>query len=249
MAATARAWVGTSGWNYKHWSNGVFYPEGLKASGWLEFYARHFDTVEINNTFYNLARKSVFESWRDGSPPGFLFAVKVYRYITHRKKLLEIEETLPPFLENAAGLGDKLGPLLFQLPPRWHYNGERLKALLDYMDWQRLLPGARWALEVRDESWHNDELFGLLREHNVALALTDQPGFAALGPLTTDFVYVRRHGPKGMYTSNYSEDLLQEDAKKIREWTAGGREVFIYFNNDAQGFAIKNALRLKELLK
>ena len=248
MAAHARAWVGTSGWNYKHWSNGVFYPEGLKAPGWLEFYARHFDTVEINNTFYGLAKKSVFESWREGTPPGFCFAVKVYRYVTHRKKLLDVEESLPPVLENAAGLGGKLGPLLFQLPPRWHYNGERLKALLDYMDWQRLLPGARWALEVRDPSWYNQELFALLREHNVSLVLADQPGFAAEGPVTADFVFVRRHGPKQLYASNYTEELLRQDAQKIEGWNSEGKDVYIYFNNDAQGYAVRNAIRLKEIL-
>ncbi len=248
MAQIARAWVGTSGWNYKHWSNGVFYPEGLKARDWLEFFARRFDTVEINNTFYNLAKKSVFESWRDGTPPGFCFAVKVYRSITHRKKLLDVEETLAPFLENAAGLGDKLGPLLFQLPPRWHYNSERLKSLLEYMDWQRLVPDARWALEVRDESWYNQELFDLLCEHHVALVLADQPGFAAKGPVTADFVFVRRHGPKQLYSSNYSEELLQQDAQAIQEWLDQGRDVYIYFNNDAQGYAVRNAIRLKELL-
>jgi uncharacterized protein YecE (DUF72 family) len=244
----ARAWIGTSGWNYKHWSGGLFYPPGLKPAEWLRYYSRFFDTVEINYSFYRLPEKSVFEGWRAHSPDDFCFAVKASRFLTHLKRLSDPQEPLTRLLEHASGLGPKCGPLLIQLPPRFSFNRERLAALLDLLDAQTVIPGIRAALEVRDRSWYTPACFDLLRAHNAALVLADQPGFAADGPLTADFVFIRRHGPGGVFGANYPEEALSQDAQHIHAWLAEERDVFIYFNNDPGGNAIRNALRLKELL-
>lgn len=244
----ARAYVGTSGWNYKHWSDGVFYPPGLKQAEWLGFYCQHFDTVEINNTFYHLPARHVFEDWRAATPDEFAFAVKASRFITHMKKLAAPEEHVALFLENASGLGHKLSVVLFQLPPYWKFNKERLEALFKFLSEQTIVPNLRSALEVRHESWNSEECFRVLREYNVSLALADWPGFAADGPVTADFVFLRRHGPGDVYASNYPDEYLRRDADRIRAWLKEGKDVYIYFNNDAYGYAVKNALRLKEFL-
>jgi uncharacterized protein YecE (DUF72 family) len=247
-AMAGRIFVGTSGWNYKHWSKGVFYPRELKPPDWLAYYARSFDTVEINFTFYRLPDKSVFDSWRRETPEDFVFAVKASRFITHMKKLLDPGEHVPRLLENASGLAEKLGVILYQLPPRWRFNPERLRGLLEVMDRQAVVPGVRTALEVRDESWYNPACFAILEEHNAALVLADQPGFAVEGPLTADFAFLRRHGPGVIYGSDYPDESLRADAGRLRAWAAEGRDAYIYFNNDASGFAIRNARTLKAFL-
>jgi uncharacterized protein YecE (DUF72 family) len=243
-----RLYLGTSGWNYKHWSGGTFYPQGLKSSEWLVYYIQYFDTVEVNNTFYGLPEKSVFESWRKTAPTGFVFTTKVSRYFTHLRRLTDPEKHMTLFLKNAAGLGEKLSCLLFQLPPNFSYERERLQVLLTFMDWQQIIPGVRCALEVRDRRWYNDDCFERLRIHNWSLVLADQPGFAMNGPVTADFIFARRHGPGGDHDSMYTEEMLLEDAGRIRDWMGDHRDVYMYFNNDIGGYAIENALRLKELL-
>ena len=240
--------VGTSGWNYKHWAGGVFYPPEVKPPAWLQYYSRFFSTVEVNNTFYRLPDRRVFENWRAQTPPGFVFTLKVSRLFTHIRRLADPPGLVGKFFENASGLGEKLGVMLFQLPPNFHFAPERLSGLLDYLDRQQILPGVRAAIELRDRAWYNEECFELLRRHNAALVLADQPGFAADGPVTASFVFLRRHGPGGMYVSNYSDESLEHDAHRIRGWQAEGKDVWIYFNNDAYGYAVRNALRLKELL-
>jgi len=240
--------IGTSGWNYKHWSGGVFYPPDLKPPAWLSYYSRFFSTVEVNNTFYRLPDKRVFEKWREQTPPGFVITLKVSRFFTHLKRLADPPISVGKFFENASGLGEKLGVMLFQLPPNFRYAPERLAGLLDYLDTQQVLPGVRAAFELRDREWYNEQCFELLRQHDAALVLADQPGFAAEGPVTASFVFLRRHGPGGMYVSNYPDESLERDARRIRGWNAAGKDVYIYFNNDAFGFAVRNALRLKELL-
>jgi uncharacterized protein YecE (DUF72 family) len=243
-----RAYIGTSGWNYKHWMNGVFYPHGLKPDAWLRYYSQFFDTVEVNNTFYGLPGKHVFERWRVISPPDFVFSLKASRFYTHIKRLDEPQLSMGKFFENASGLGEKLGVVLFQLPPNWGFNPERLQIMLDYLDHQELVPNLRSALEIRDESWYNPACFQMLREHNVSLVLADKPGFAAEGPVTANFIFLRRHGPGAMYASNYQEEMLSSDARKIKAWMGEGKDVYIYFNNDMAGYAVRNATRLKELM-
>jgi uncharacterized protein YecE (DUF72 family) len=244
----ARAYVGTSGWNYKHWADGVFYPKGLKQSEWLAYFTRYFDTVEINNTFYHLPARKVFEEWYDSTPDDFTFAVKASRFITHMKKLANPEEHAALFLQNASGLREKLGVVLWQLPPYWKFNKERLEDLFEFISGQDIVTGLRSALEVRHESWNSEECFEVLRRYNVSLALADWPGLSLDGPVTADFVFLRRHGPGSLYASDYPDSYLKRDAMRIVEWLAEGKDVYIYFNNDAFGYAVKNALRLKELL-
>ena len=245
----ARAYIGTSGWNYKHWSNGVFYPPKLPQKRWLEFYSQHFDTVEVNSTFYHLVKKSVFETWRQTVPDEFLFVVKASRFITHLKRLKEPEVTTANFLESITGLGNKLGPILFQLPPSMKAAPDRLQGLIDTLNHQQIVEVPRLVLEVREASWLCDEIFDILQRNNMALCFADWPGLNVDGPVTADFVYLRRHGPGDLYSSDYPIHMLQQDAENIKKWLAKGIDVFVYFNNDVAGYAVKNAQELKELLK
>jgi len=245
----ARCLVGTSGWNYEHWSGGVFYPAGMKRSDWFSYYCRHFQSVEINNSFYRLPEKRVFQRWYEAAPNGFTFAVKANRFITHMKKLAQPEDHVPLFLENATGLGEKLGVLLFQLPPYWKFNLDRLGEFFRFTGRQDIIPGLRSALEIRHKSWYCNPCFDVLRKYNVSLALTDWPELPVEGPLTADFVFIRRHGPESLYASNYPGSYLKREAQRIRIWLDEGKDVFIYFNNDAFGYAVKNALALREYLE
>ena len=243
-----RAFIGTSGWIYPHWGGGVFYPPGLKQEGWLDFYARHFASVEVNNSFYRLPEKHVFESWKAGTPPEFRFAVKASRFITHMKKLGAPESSAAKFLQNVAGLGEKLGVVLFQLPPFWKLNLQRLEAFLAYLQSQQIMPGMRTAFEIRNTTWNCPDAHALLRKYRAALVFADWPDLAVEEPVTADFVYVRRHGPTWLYSSDYSREQLQELAARIRTWLQENRDVYVYFNNDAGGYAVKNARELQELL-
>jgi uncharacterized protein YecE (DUF72 family) len=243
----ARAWIGTSGWNYPHWS-GVFYPRDLKPPGWFQHYAKFFDTVEVNNTFYRLPAPAVFVRWGQGSPTGFHFALKASRFITHIKRLLEPERSAAEFLRRAAGLKRKLGPILFQMPPSGRVNLARLRLFLEYLTRQKILPGVRVAFEVREASWLAPEALAVLEKANVALCLADWPDLPVEGPITPGFVYIRRHGAGSLYAGSYSRTALRREANWIKGWLAAGRSVYVYFNNDANAHAVANALTLKELL-
>ncbi len=243
-----RCLIGTSGWNYPHWE-GRFYPSGLPQERWLDHYCRYFDTVEINLTFYRLPERDTFQHWKKGTPKGFVFAAKASRFFTHMKKLKDPERNIVRFLENAAGLGEKLEVILFQLPPYWKANVERLKALIDYMERQETLPGVRSVLEVRHESWLREEVFHILEDANWSLCLADWPGLEVEGPVTADFVYLRRHGPASLYSSCYTDYMIQRDAERVVEWIKGKKDVYIYYNNDAYGYAVQNALTLKEMIE
>jgi len=245
----ARAFIGTSGWSYPHWGDGVFYPTGLRPPLWLSFYAQCFRTVEINFSFYRLPRREVFEAWREKTPSGFLFAVKASRFLTHIKKLVGIEEPLQRLWDSVQGLGEKLGPLLFQLPPSLPYGKERLEGFLKPLSHQLTRGEGRAALEVRNPTWLCPECYDLLARAGIALCLSDWPDLPVEGPLTADFVFVRRHGPGQLYASEYSEAQLRKEAQRARGWLNQGKEVFIYFNNDAQGWAVKNARTLAQMLQ
>ena len=235
--------IGTSGWHYTHW-RGVFYPDDLPTRAWLAYYARHFDTVEINNTFYQLPEPGTFSTWAEIAPPNFLFAVKGSRYITHMKKLRDCGEPLERFLERSRLLGEHLGPILWQLPPRWHCNPDRLASFL------RLLPtDLRHAFEFRDPSWFTDDIYALLREHGAALCIYNMGGSTSPWMVTADWTYLRFHGPEAKYAGRYTEDQVEECAWKIRESVFDkGLSVYAYFNNDAHGWAIENARYLAETL-
>jgi uncharacterized protein YecE (DUF72 family) len=238
--------IGCSGWNYAHWRHGVFYPERCPASRWLRYYARFFDTVELNNTFYRLPRTSAVARWATESPPRFVFAVKVSRYVTHIKRLVDVDRHLPLLLDRIDPLlrSPKLGPLLWQLPPTFRRDDDRLAAALAHFP-----PSLRHAVEFRHESWFVPEVMTLLRERNVALVIADRPEISSFQTheLTADFTFVRFHyGSRGI-GGNYSERELDEWAGRIRGWSDRG-DVFAYFNNDWEGFAPRNALGLKERL-
>jgi uncharacterized protein YecE (DUF72 family) len=228
--------VGTSGYQYKHWRE-VFYPKRLPVSRWFEHYARHFDTVELNSTFYRLPEASTFAAWRRQAPRGFCYAVKFSRYGSHLRRLLGPEALLERFFERATALRRTLGPILVQLPPHWRCDAERLRAFLAAAPRRH-----RWAVEFRDPRWLCEEVYEVLRRHRAALCLHDMiPDHPAV--LTTDWTYIRYHGER--YAGCYSAPQLRAEARRIRGYLAEGRDVFAYFNNDAEGYAVANALELR----
>lgn len=235
--------IGTSGWHYKHWV-GTFYPERTAASKMLAYYQERFDTVELNNTFYRLPTQSALENWRDSTPAGFCFAAKGSRFLTHMKKLKDPEQGLERYFGAVDVLENKLGPVLFQLPPNWELDVERLAHFL-----QPLPKHHRYAFEFRNASWNVQEIYDLLASYRVGYCIYDLAGFQSPLKVTTDLVYVRLHGPGGKYQGSYSEDALAEWACRIRKWRREQRDVYIYFDNDQAGYAAHNALRLKELCK
>jgi uncharacterized protein YecE (DUF72 family) len=236
--------VGTSGWHYMAW-RGPFYPERMPSTGFLAHYARRFPTAEINNSFYQMPKPATLAAWREAVPPGFVFAVKASRFTTHMKKLKEPEKSCLPFLERVAVLGEKLGPILFQLPPRWRFDAERLAAFL-----AALPPGMRYAFELRDPSWLVDEAYALLREAGAAFCVYDYAGRESPRIVTSDFVYVRLHGPEERpYHGGYDGGRLAAWAAEIRAWRARGLDVYVYFDNDVAGHAPNDALALRALLE
>jgi uncharacterized protein YecE (DUF72 family) len=235
--------IGASGWHYGHWK-GPFYPAGLNPKDFLAFYSQKFHTVEINNSFYKLPEESTLHAWKETAPPGFIFAVKASRYITHMKKLKDPEQSVGTFFDRIAVLGDKLGPILFQLPPRWSFNLARLQ------DFLAALPKKfRYTFEFRDASWINSRTCQVLADCGAAFCIYEIAGFRSPREVTADFVYIRLHGPGGAYQGSYDTRTLAGWAGDIRAWAAQGKEVFCYFDNDEAGFAAQNALELQEMLR
>jgi uncharacterized protein YecE (DUF72 family) len=241
----ARWLVGTSGYVYRDW-RGRFYPRSLAASQWLPYYAARFPTCELNSPFYRLPTAATFRAWRGAVPDDFVFAVKASRFLTHIKRLREPRAPLALLLRRARGLRTTLGPVLFQLPARFHLDLERLDRWLAALARH---PGLRATLEVRHASWLVPEVFERLARANVALCLHDWREQPVTGPLTADFVYVRRHGTRARYGGSYTERMLAGDAARVRDWIAGGRDVYVYFNNDGRAAAVRNALRVMQLLR
>lgn len=238
----AKLHVGTSGWHYKHWL-GDFYPAKIPAGKMFEWYARHFDTVELNNSFYRLPTHDAFLHWRALAPPGFTFAVKASRFITHMKKLKDPEISLENFLERVQLLHEKLGPVLFQLPPQWPVNVERLESFL------AALPQTyRFVFEFRDPSWNTPTVYRILRRHNVALCIHDWRANQSSQEVTADFAYIRMHGPEGTYQGGYSAQHLETLAARMDRWRSELAAVYVYFNNDQGGFAVRDAVFLRQLL-
>jgi uncharacterized protein YecE (DUF72 family) len=233
--------IGCSGWQYKHW-RGDFYPAPLPQRLWFAHYAEHFNTVEINNTFYRLPEAETFAAWRRRAPEGFVFAVKASRYLTHMKKLKEPRAPLELFFSRAAKLGRILGPVLYQLPPRWPINVERFETFL-----QALPRNRRHAVEFREPSWYSDAIFRLLERYKVALCLHDMEGSAtarlAIGP----FVYARFHGTQ-KYGGSYRDETLDGWATWLRDRLRSGIDVYAYFNNDVGGHAPRDAMRLRRMI-
>ncbi len=235
--------IGTSGWHYDHWRD-KFYPPKLAKASWLEFYAHHFPTVELNASFYHLPSENAFTTWHKSSPPDFTFAVKVSRFITHIKRLKDCAEPLQNFLKRAEILGEKLGPLLYQLPPGMHRDDTTLESFLV------ILPkGRHHVFEFRHESWLDSAVFDILRRYNVGLCIFDMPKLTCPLVATADFAYVRFHGSGALYASNYSDEELADWAKKLGQLPDTVKAVYIYFNNDIGGYALDNARTLRTLLQ
>jgi uncharacterized protein YecE (DUF72 family) len=233
--------IGTSGWVYPHW-RGIFYPEGLPQSEWFGFFAGHFDTVEINNTFYRLPETNTFDDWAEQAPPGFVYAVKANRYLTHMKKLKEAHESLERFLGRVRRLGDALGPILWQLPPHWHANAERLATHAG-----RLPRDMTHAFEFRDPDWFQASIRRVLEGHTLAFCIYDMVDHDCPEWVTAPSVYLRFHGPAIKYGGRYGREKLAPWADRVKSWESEGREVFAYFNNDLGGFALEDARTLREL--
>lgn len=234
--------VGTSGWHYDHWK-GPFYPSDLAKKDFLDYYSRHFHTVEINNSFYQLPKVETLAKWRETTQEGFVFSLKGSRYITHMKKLKDPDESLNSLLQTVETLGGKLGPILFQLPPRWRFNYDRFSDFLETLPQKH-----RYAFEFRDQSWLNERAYEAMEKHGVAFCIYELAGYISPKEVTADFIYVRLHGPEGAYQGQYDSQILSGWADAFSTWARQGKEIYCYFDNDEAGYAAQDALRLKGML-
>ena len=240
----AKLFIGCSGFSYRHW-RGNFYPDGISQKQWFNHYRTVFDTIEMNVTFYRIPKPETFKKWYQESAADFSFAVKGSRYITHIKRLLDIESALERFFEPARELQEKWQVVLWQFPPQFRCDLPRLEHFLDLVaPYHR-----RHTLEFRNESWLCPEVAQLCRSRNASLCMADSPPFLDEPPITADFVYMRRHGMQGSYNGSYSKEQLEKDAERIRSYLANKLDVFIYFNNDAWGAAPQNAVELAAMLR
>lgn len=237
-----RYYIGTSGWHYQHW-RGRFYPEALPKAEWLKFYATHFATVELNSSFYRLPSENAFANWRDSSPANFVFAVKVSRYITHIKRLKTTEDAVEKFVTRAKNLKGKLGPLLYQLPPNMPRSDEVLQTFLS-----TLPRGLEQVVEFRHQSWLEEKVLETLHKYNIGFCVFDMPSVSCPLLATADFAYIRFHGSSELYSSCYSDSELAHWAGRLANLATNLKAVYIYFNNDAEAFAVKNALSLSSYL-
>lgn len=235
--------IGTSGYHYKHWL-GRYYPAGMKSNEMLAHYIRDFDTVELNNTFYQLPNETTFDAWRNNTPKDFLFAVKGSRFITHMIKLKDAERGLVNFLPRAERLRGKLGPILWQLPPGWKVNVERLEEFLALLP-----PEHRYTFEFRNETWLTDEVLAVLQKHNAAFCIYELAGYQSPLEITADWTYIRLHGPTQFkYQGSYSDEQLDLWAERIRAWSKKMKAIYVYFDNDDSAYAVYNAITLKRML-
>jgi uncharacterized protein YecE (DUF72 family) len=239
----SRIHVGCSGWVYKHW-RGLFYPEGLPQRLWFQRYAEEFDTVEINASFYRVPKPETFDGWRDKAPPGFRYAVKANRFLTHLKKLKACEVETDAFIALARKLSPALGPILYQLPPSLHKDMERLDAFLD-----RLPKDLEQVVEFRHKSWYEGDVLTLLDRHGVGFVAHDLRGLISPRWASGRIAYVRFHGSSGRYSGRYSDDALLSWADWCLKQSKSGRSVWCYFNNDIHGHAIEDARTLKSMVR
>ena len=235
--------IGTSGYHYKHWQ-GPFYPARISSSQMLPYYADHFDTVELNNSFYRLPTEAAFDDWRKTTPSNFLFAVKASRFLTHNKKLKDPHLALDNLLPRVEHLGPKLGPILFQLPPNWRVNYECLASLLEILP-----PEFRYVFELRDRTWITPAIDKLLAKFRAAFCIYELAGYHSPLTVTTDIAYVRLHGPgAGKYQGSYDGTRLSKWRRQIEKWSHELKAVYLYFDNDQSGFAAQNALTLQKMV-
>ncbi len=236
--------IGCSGFNYRHWK-GPFYPPGLPQRKWFSHYCTVFASVELNVTFYRLPQASTFDKWHDETPDGFAFSLKGSRFITHVKRLVDPQQPLELFFERSLRLKNKLKVVLWQFPPAFRSEPGRLQRFLELL---RIYP-VKNTFEFRHESWITGEIIALCGEFHAGLCRADWPGFLNDLPVTSDFVYMRRHGTEGNYATSYSRPELQKDARRAQKLSREGKDVFIYFNNDAYGYAPRNARELLDMIR
>lgn len=240
--------IGTSGWHYPHWADGIFYPRACPDSNWLGFYARRFDAVEINSTFYRLPSAKTVEAWKNATSPHFRFTAKASRFLTHMKKPARPEVSLEVFLRRISLLGEKLSAVLFQLPPFLPFDAPRLETLAACVAGQRIVPGLRAAIEFRNPSWFVPRALEILRHHGIALVHSDPPGLKIPRTCTAPFSYLRRHGSRRSAGPGYTRHELATVARWIRQLDHEGRDVFCFFNNDTCAAAPRDALALQKIL-
>ena len=249
----ANLFIGTSGWVYSHWY-GIFYPENLPSKDKLKYYSQYFKTTEVNYSFYHLPRPSTYQNWYSQTPDDFIFAVKASKFITHIKRLKGVKEAWKRFLENTLNLKEKLGPILFQFPSSFQATSENVKRLENFLKIirgnsssnSRRLANLRFAFEFRHESWCEEKIYKLFKKYNAGWVIADSPRYPRADVVTADFAYIRMHGSKIMFASKYTKKEISDLAKEIKKWLGQDLDVFVYFNNDLQGYAIENA---KELLR
>lgn len=235
--------IGTSGWQYRHWKK-RFYPEKLPRSDWLSHYASVFPSVEVNASFYKLPEGADIHRWCESTPADFRFSVKAPRGITHFKKLKNCESLLQTLLGRLAAFGNRLGPVLFQLPPNWRCNTRRLAEFLG------MLPREKsFAFEFRDPSWHCEAVYALLAEHDAAFCIYDLDGTRTPPVAPARLVYVRLHGPRSAYTGNYRAPALRTWAGQALGWQRENKDVYVYFDNDALAYSAKNARRMLRMMR
>lgn len=242
MSKKGQIHIGTSGFYYKHWV-GLFYPKGTKSKDWFAYYMQYFDTVELNSPFYNMPTLERFENWYQITPDSFIYSVKASRYISHIKRLHEVEDSVDLFLKNVIGLKEKLGVILIQLPPNLEYDRERFFRFIEYLP-----TNFRYTIEFRNQSWYREEVYTLLRMHNITFCIYHLNHHLSPIITTADFLYVRLHGPGGKYKGSYNEENLQNWAAHLEGWRKIGLDIYLYFDNDFSAYAVYNALRLKEML-
>ncbi len=235
--------IGTSGWHYQHWK-GPFYPRDLPDKEMLQFYVQHFQTAEINNSFYRIPGKKTLEQWSRTAGKDFVFSVKGSLYITHMKKLKDPHVPVKNFMEKISALKASLGPVLFQLPPNWKKNRDRLQSFLEAFPSKQKI-----TIEFRDESWFGDDINELLEKYGIAFCIYDFNRRQSPKTVTADFVYIRLHGPDGAYKGLYDNKTLDGWAGAISQWEKQGKEVFCYFDNDQAGYAAKNAVQLHKMIE
>lgn len=241
--------IGTSGWSYGGWDN-IFYPEGVKTTyDRLAFYAQHFDTVEVNYSFYHLPKPETYKRWAEAVPKGFIFAVKASRFITHIKKLEGVEEAWVRFIMNAQVLGNQLGPILFQLPPSLHADQKRLTRFLSLLRRDATAQPICPVFEFRHPSWFTKTTYVILRENRASLCIAQSSRYPYAEEITSDLVYYRFHGPEELFASRYSDEELRSWAERIKPLLDSGKTVYVYFNNDLYGYAVENARILRGLIE
>lgn len=242
-------YIGTSGFAFSHWEKGAFYPLDLPQTQQLEYYSKHFSSVELNYPFYRLPSAENFQNWAKQVPPGFIFTVKVSRYITHRRLLNEIQKNWPVFFDKAEKLGKKLGPFLFQFPARFKKNLQRLEEFFFYLTEE--YPEYYYALEFRHPSWFEPDAIELFRKQtlNFAVVMADSPKWPSIKENYGNFIYFRLHGSRQLYSSKYSDQELLQLAKRIKIFQKHNLNVYVYFNNDVNTYAVENAKTLISFLK